>query len=65
MRALSVESVVDTFLTEHNLTEAIMNTQEPSIFLAYEQQKAVILRRNLPHKEYEQKIKELAKRLGV
>jgi lipase chaperone LimK len=65
MCALSVEPVVNTFLTEHNLTEAIMNTQEPSIFSTYEQQKAAILSQNLSPEEYQKQIKSLAKRLGV
>ena len=41
-----------------------MNTQEPSI-ISYEQQKAAIVKLNLPYEEYERKIKALAEKLGV
>ena len=42
-----------------------MNTQEPSAFLSYEQQKAAIVKQNLSHEDYQKQIKLLAKRLGV
>jgi len=42
-----------------------MNTQEPSIFFIYEQQKAVIKSQNLSSEEYQAKLKALAKKLGI
>ena len=42
-----------------------MNTQEPSRYLQYEQQKALILNQNLSPEEFVKKMKALAKKLGV
>ena len=46
---------------------AAMNTQKPTALELefYEMQKAMIVALNLPHKEYEKRIKALAKKLGV
>lgn len=42
-----------------------MNTQELTVFLTYEQQKAAIIRQNLSPEDYQRKMKALAEKLGV
>ena len=42
-----------------------LNTQEPTVFLTYEQQKAAIIRQNLSPEDYQRKMKALAEKLGV